>query len=151
MEVYVSGALMGSVDLMEARLRYQRFADVLSTVDVRAYLPHAHTDPEHAADLTPAQIYRRDLHRLESCDAVVAFVDEPSLGVGAELALCAERKIPIIILHHTNARVSRFALGLIEASGGHIVRYEDLDHAAIVVGNILKELLGERIATRESA
>jgi hypothetical protein len=144
MMVYVSGALKGSRDLARARTLYEWAARVVAAAGYQAYLPHQHTDPEHAATMSPAQVFQRDLAALKSASGVVAFLGEPSLGVGAELALCAEAGIPLLGLHMPGDDVSRFAMGLLEASGGRVICYGNADELETGIRSFLSSLRAQR-------
>ncbi len=49
-------------------------------------------------DLSDNEIYQRDLEWLESADAVIAEVTNPSLGVGYELGMAEKLGKPILCL-----------------------------------------------------
>lgn len=123
MRVYISGALKASRDLVAARKLYEYAADSVRRVGVEPYLPHNSTDPEAEADLSPTAVYRTDILALRNSHAVIAFLDEPSLGVGAELAICALEDIPVLGLCRSEVGVSRFAVGCLIESGGHLACY----------------------------
>lgn len=123
MRVYISGALKASRDLAAARKLYEHAATSVRRDGVEPYLPHATTDPEKEADLSPLSVYHTDVTALRSCQAVIAFLDEPSLGVGAELAICAQDDIPVLGLCRSPERLSRFAIGCLLDSGGRLASY----------------------------
>lgn len=123
MKVYISGALKASRDLAAARRLYEYAATSVRRIGVEPYLPHATTDPEKEADLSPLSVYHTDVTALRSCQAVIAFLDEPSLGVGAELAICAQDDIPVLGLCRSPEAVSRFAIGCLLDSGGQLASY----------------------------
>lgn len=123
MRVYISGALKASRDLAGARKLYEFAATSVRRLGSDPYLPHATTDPEKEADLSPSLVYHTDITALRSCQAVVAFLDEPSLGVGAELAICAQDDIPVLGLCRSPDEISRFAVGCLLASGGRLESY----------------------------
>lgn len=124
MRVYISGALKASRDLAAARKLYEYAATSVQRVGGKPYLPHATTDPEKEAELSPLSVYHTDITALRSCQAVIAFLDEPSLGVGAELAICAQDDIPVLGLCRSPEEVSRFAIGCLLDSGGRLATYE---------------------------
>lgn len=140
MMVYVSGALKGSRDIARARALYEQAARLVTAAGYDAYLPHQHTDPERAAAISPAQVFRRDVAALRAAIGVVAFVGEPSLGVGAELAICAEAGTPMLGLHMPVHEVSRFAVGLLEAAGARLVCYSDTGELEAAILGFLDDL-----------
>jgi nucleoside 2-deoxyribosyltransferase len=127
LKVYVSGALMGSVDLSAARTKYEMCAALLREAGCVPFLPHQNTDPEQMPGIKVGDVFARDTAALMTSGAVIAFLDEPSLGVGAELAICVAKNIPVIALVHQDARVSRFISGMLEASPTTVVmRYREI-------------------------
>lgn len=129
--VYISGALAGSRDLASACNVYEEFGELLTIRGLNCYLPHKYTHPLYASALCPEEVFARDLRVLESSSLVVAFLDEPSLGVGAEIALAISRGIPVIGAVRVRGVVSRFVKGLIEGSpSGSCIEYTSLVNLA---------------------
>lgn len=115
--VYVSGALMGASNLQAARDKYEICAKLLAEHNFVPYIPHQTTDPERAHSVSETDVFTRDADQLHSSDVVVAFLDEPSLGVGAELAMALAADIPIVALLSAHIRTSRFVLGMLKSRG----------------------------------
>ena len=80
-------------------------------------------------DFTDKEIYQRDLEWLESADAVIAEVTNPSLGVGYELGVAEKLGKPVLCLFDDadhNCNLSAMI------SGNHKIttfRYTSLDQA----------------------
>ncbi len=135
---YVSGALQGSTNLSAARHLYETLARGLQVRGHAAYVPHQSTDPVAASHHTPGYVFSKDLEALANSDAVIAFLGEPSLGVGAEVAIALERGIPVIGLVPRGRSTSRFLLGLLEASPhGCWAEYDDVSEAVEIVATLL--------------
>lgn len=127
MKVYISGALAASKDIATARRRYEELAALLTAAGHSPYLPHSRTDPERSPGIASADVFREDMEALVRADAVVAIMDEPSLGVGAEIAIALERGIMVIGAFHRGANASRFVRGLLEGSPrGAVFEYDEL-------------------------
>lgn len=125
-KVYISGALMASRDLASARAKYESCASILREAGFSPYLPHKLTDPEEMRDVIPSAVFERDMLVLKNSEVVVAFLDEPSLGVGAEIAVCIAEKIPVVAVKNVRSQVSRFIVGMIECGEfASIHDYED--------------------------
>lgn len=138
MRVYISGALQSARNLSEARSRYELLARELTRHGLTAYLPHTKTDPRWAEESKCSAVYHTDVQQLAACDAIVAFLDEPSLGVGAEIALGCERQMPVVGLSRELSRVSRFIRGLLECSHrGALIEYDGIETAARRVAETL--------------
>ncbi|MET3413805.1 nucleoside 2-deoxyribosyltransferase [Methylobacterium sp. 1030] len=125
MKVYISGALQASRDLAGARALYEAAALAVEEAGHTPYLPHKHTDPVKAADLDAVSVFRRDMANLRAADLVVAFLDEPSLGVGAELVLAREAGTPVLALHAAGTGVSRFVAGYLSDRRSRVETYVD--------------------------
>lgn len=116
---YISGPLTIVRDRHAARLYYERLAQICRREGLTPYLPHTENDPELHADESAAKVFERDMNQLLSARIVVAYIGSPSLGVGAELAFASENKIPIVAIRRPGESVSRFALGMLSASGAY--------------------------------
>ena len=80
-------------------------------------------------NLSDKEIYQRDLEWLESADAVIAEVTNPSLGVGYELGIAEKLGKPVLCLYDGSDH-NRTLSAMI--SGNHKIttfRYRDLDQA----------------------
>jgi hypothetical protein len=104
---------MGARDLARARRLYEQFAEACESAGWIAYIPHRRTDPVHAVDIGSGSVYAVDLVELQCADAIVAYLGEPSLGVGAELALSMQAGKRILAVHEESREVSRFISGML--------------------------------------
>jgi nucleoside 2-deoxyribosyltransferase len=130
MRVYISGALMGASDLERVRLLYESFASACHQADCEPYLPHQNTDPRIHADLSDDLILKRDMDQLKLADIVVVYLGEPSLGVGAEIALAIQQNKPILAVYESSKRISRFILGFLKSyPEASIYTYESVEDA----------------------
>lgn len=111
---YISGALLNAADLDQSRALYEQFADACRAAGWDAYVPHQHADPVRDAGMPNVEVATRDLEAVRSADALVAYVGEPSLGVGAEVAIALAAGKRVLLVAERNRRVSRFLLGLAE-------------------------------------
>ena len=58
----------------------------------------------------PGQVYEQDIiNNVNSCEAFVAIIDEPSWGVGYECAKADARGIPVMLAHHVDSKITRLA------------------------------------------
>lgn len=114
MRAYLSGALQNAHDLDRARALYERLAEACRGAGWEAYVPHLRADPIRDADLSNLEVAERDLDEISSADVIVAYLGEPSLGVGAEIALALKAGKRVIAVAEEGRRVSRFLIGLLE-------------------------------------
>lgn len=119
--VYVSGALTSASNLAEARALYESLGAVCSKEGFEPYIPHLKTDPQNHPDVTAVDVYFHDAREIAAASLVVAYLGDPSLGVGAELALATGLGTPIVALYRPSQPVSRFILGLLRTHGAHEV------------------------------
>lgn len=129
--VYISGALINAARLDEARKLYEKLAAASESAGCVAYVPHQHADPVRDPHLSNAEVARRDLAEVTAADVLVAYVGEPSLGVGAEVAIALAAGKRVLLLAEADRRVSRFLLGLAEIypSQSEVLRYTTIDEA----------------------
>ena len=140
MRVYVSGALKGSSDLVAARALYELAAVAITDAGCEPYLPHKKTDPEVAPHISAELVFATDVEALRSSDAVLAFLNEPSLGVGAEVAICSRESIPILGLCAQGVDVSRFTVGCLTAGDGRFIRYAAWEQVQDAILGFLDEV-----------
>lgn len=145
--IYISGSLAGSRDLESARNRYERLGEICTSAGFHAYIPHKQTDPVWAAELNSSTVYERDLEELSSADVVVAYLGEPSLGVGAELAIAMQLRKWIIAIWESDARMSRFVAGLLQTyDRAFALTFDSEQQGHIFVHDTLKSILTRRDA-----
>jgi nucleoside 2-deoxyribosyltransferase len=136
--IYLAAALLGAGDLARACEAYDRVAALLRASGIDVYVPHEHTHPERTRSFRPSEVFDRGMTAIRSSDLVLALLDEPSLGVGVEVALALEEGKRVIGAYETGRRVSRFTLGLIEsAPGTAVIVYDDFDDLAARVVRLL--------------
>lgn len=142
MLAYISGALLNATDLDRSRAMYERLADACRAAGWDAYVPHQHADPVRDAHLSNVDVAERDVDHVMAADALVAYVGEPSLGVGAEVAIALRAGKRVLLLAETDRRVSRFLLGLAELhpDQARVFRYAALDAAALWITEQLREI-----------
>lgn len=122
---------MGAGDLPRARQLYERFAAACESAGWKAYLPHRRTDPETARGIGAGSVYDVDVLELQDSDAIVAYLGEPSLGVGAELVIAMQRGKRILALYEESRDVSRFVSGMLAQYGrADVYQYATPEEAA---------------------
>src|ERR1051326_3406756 len=123
---YISGALQAAKDLTVARAKYEAAGAAIQQLGFEAYLPHRETDPQLNSNAPPSEVFQRDIEQLLKCDVVIAFLDEPSLGVGAEIATALSRGIKVIALLEEHSSTSRFVEGYLHSAEVPISGYEGI-------------------------
>jgi nucleoside 2-deoxyribosyltransferase len=128
---YISGALLNAAHLDQSRALYERFAEACASAGWDAYVPHQHADPVRDPHLSNVEVAERDVAHVTAADVLVAYVGEPSLGVGAEVAIALSAGKRVLLLAEADRRVSRFLLGLAElhAAQTSVLRYQTIEQA----------------------
>jgi nucleoside 2-deoxyribosyltransferase len=141
MLAYISGALLNAADLNQSRALYERFAEACRAAGWEAYVPHQHADPVRDAGMSNLDVATRDVSQVRAADALVAYVGEPSLGVGAEVAIALAGDKRVLLLAPKDRRVSRFLLGLAELHEQQtaLCRYDTLEDATAWIVDQLRD------------
>ena len=145
-QVYLSGALAGAQDLRSRCQFYERFASMAAAKGVSVYLPHTKTHPKSDTSLSPQQVFDLDLMMIRRSSLLVAFLDVPSLGVGAEVALACQLGIPVLGTTGYDRATSRFIIGLLNNSRhGTFYQYHKLEDLIEYAASILKMPLHQNL------
>lgn len=108
MKIYISGALTNMPAAVT--LFYDDIAKVCRRHGHEPYLPHLHTPPTNPC--LPEEVFMRDKNLVITSDMVIAFLGQPSFGVGMELAYAELAQIPIIAIYSAKQTISKLVLGL---------------------------------------
>ena len=97
MKIYFAGSIRGG---RQDAGKYLELIDFLST---KAEVLTEHVGTTELGDqgennLSDHEIHRRDVEWLESCDAIIAEVTNPSLGVGYEIGIAEKLGKPVLCL-----------------------------------------------------
>ncbi|RLF25564.1 MAG: hypothetical protein DRM97_01405 [Thermoprotei archaeon] len=128
LRAYVSMPIIHSSDLDFNRA----IVNIVESLGIVVTSPWVAMGPSR--ELSPEEVYLRDLNTIDKSDLVIAEVSTPSHGVGAEIMYAIVRKKPVIAVYRRDAKVSYMLLGapmVIE------IEYEDLDE----LRDMLKKLL----------
>src|SRR5512136_1645069 len=110
MRVYFSGAISGGRDNLPI---YQHIVAWL--LQAGHEVPSAHVaDPavlSRESSVSPHEVYVRDVGWIEECNAMVAEVSTPSLGVGYEVAYALNIGKPVLCLYKSGLFVSKMITG----------------------------------------
>ena len=110
MKIYFSGSILGGC---ENEAIYLEIAVYLREKDYNVLSLHvARPDllPKYSA-AHPQAILSRDIKWIEDCDAIVAEVSTPSLGVGYEICYGLQIGNPILCLYKEGIKLSQMILG----------------------------------------
>lgn len=128
MKIYFAGSIRGG---RQDAKKYFELIDFLST-QAEILTEHVGSSELGARGedaLPDLEIHRRDLEWLESCDAVVAEVTTPSLGVGYEIGIAEKLSKPILCLFDESQSDFRLSAMLSGNSKVQTFKYHSLGQA----------------------
>ena len=110
MTIYFCGSIAGGRNYVQVYTRIVRYLQSKNiTVPTEHIIAADVLDSEK--DLTASQIYKRDINWLDSSDAVIAEISNPSLGVGYEIGYALHLGKPVLVLYEKDLFVSRMITG----------------------------------------
>ncbi len=86
---------------------------------------------------TPVDVWNHDINNVRTCDALIAIVDEPSIGLGIELNEAIRLGKPILCLHKMGQRITRMLMGARDLCLLKLEAYVDVGDAASAVSFFL--------------
>ena len=110
MKIYFSGSISGG---REHEAIYRHLVDRLQGRGHNVLSAHV-ADPlavEREKDLSPHEVFERDVTWVEACEAMVAEVSTPSLGVGFEYGLAVRLGKPVLCVYRSGLRISKMVTG----------------------------------------
>lgn len=145
-KVYISGPLTNTNHPDELKAFYEAIGELCRRLGLDPYVPHLATDPLKHPSISPRQVFETDKSQVTRSSLVIAYVGEPSLGVGMELAYAESAGIPVITIAKQGAHISRFARG-IPAIVKEIIYFNEVDALKLLYRGI-KSLKGFRTRKR---
>ena len=79
--------------------------------EIEAYVPHLVSDPLKNPTMTPREVYELDRNQVANSNLIIVYAGVPSFGVGMEVEIASEYKVPVILLMEKSAQVSRMVRG----------------------------------------
>ncbi len=110
MKIYFSGSISGG---RENEAVYQHLVARLQAQGHHVLSAHV-ADPvalEAEKDRPPREVFERDVNWVKECEAMVAEVSTPSLGVGYEYGLAVQLDKPVLCVYRTGVRLSKMISG----------------------------------------
>ena len=110
MKLYFSGSISGG------RQHEAIYQHVVAHLQARGHhVLSAHVaDPsalETEKDMPPREVFERDVNWVKDCEAMIAEVSTPSLGVGYEYALAVQLGKPVLCVYRSGLRLSKMITG----------------------------------------
>ena len=110
MKVYFSGSISGG---REHEAIYQHLVARCQAQGHQVLSAHV-ADPaalEAEKDLPPREVFERDSNWVRDCQAMIAEVSTPSLGVGYEYGLAVQLGKPVLCVYRSGVRLSKMITG----------------------------------------
>lgn len=125
MDIYFAGAIRGGREKVND---YQKIINKLEEIGnvLTTHIANKEIGDKGENNMTPKEIYDRDVVWLKSSDLIVAEVSVPSLGIGYELGLAESLGKKIICLYDVNSNKTLSAM--IEGNKNfEIVKYNNIE------------------------
>ncbi|MBL7058628.1 hypothetical protein ISS03_04790 [Patescibacteria group bacterium] len=138
-KVYISGALTIIKADSDIKNIYENLATICENNNCTTYVPHLNgTDPIKNPQVTPFDVWKKDHLEVSTSDIVIAYVGQPSLGVGGELEMARVTNSKIILWWFKNEIVSRLPKG--NPAVYAQLEVENEDELFYKIAQLLKEL-----------
>ena len=128
MKIYFAGSIRGG---RQDAAKYLELIDFLGTLTevLTEHVGASELGNQGENTLSDHEIHRRDVEWLESCDAVIAEVTNPSLGVGYEIGIAEKLGKPVLCLFDESQ--TEFRLSAMLSGNGKIQvgRYQAIGEA----------------------
>lgn len=125
MDIYFAGAIRGGREKVND---YQKIINKLEEIGnvLTTHIANKEIGDKGENNMTPKEIYDRDIVWLKSSELIVAEVSVPSLGIGYELGLAESLGKKIICLYDVNSNKTLSAM--IEGNKNfEIVKYNNIE------------------------
>ncbi len=138
MNIYFSCSITGGRDDQSA---YRSIVDaLLSTGHIVPTAVLADEDVlDYERSISAEEIYSRDIHWLDECDAVVAEVSTPSHGVGYEIAYALLQGKPVLCGYRADKKISKMLEGN-SHSRIRVISYHQVDEFIQAIDAFLHEV-----------
>lgn len=125
MDIYFAGAIRGGREKVND---YQKIINKLEEIGnvLTTHIANKEIGDKGENNMTPKEIYDRDVVWLKSSELIVAEVSVPSLGIGYELGLAESLGKKIICLYDVNSNKTLSAM--IEGNKNfEIIKYNNIE------------------------
>ena len=128
MKIYFAGSIRGG---RRDNQKYFELIDFLGTLAevLTEHVGASELGNQGENNLSDHEIHRRDVEWLESCDAVIAEVTNPSLGVGYEIGIAEKLGKPVLCLFNESQTEFRLSAMLSGNEKIQVGRYQAIGEA----------------------
>lgn len=137
MQIYFTGSIRGG------REHANWYAEILTLLKSYGEVLTEHVGDKNLSEdgegLPVEHIFERDIKWIEKCDALVADVSVPSLGVGYEIARAEALEKPVLCLFYENA--DKRMSGMIEGNKKiNTARYKNVEEVSEILKKFFEAL-----------
>lgn len=122
--------------------RYLEFYDQLAAVcrkhGWQTFVPHHFVYSDDFPEASCTEVYEREIRDLKEADVVVAYVGQPSLGVGMELEAARAQNAIIILMYEVGTILSRVVRG--NPAVIHEIAFKDFPDALEKLNGVLAKI-----------
>lgn len=138
MKIYFAGSIRGGREY--AKTYFELITHIGTRAEVLTeHICGADLSTHGEENLTDAEIYARDMSWLNSCDAVIAEVSAPSLGVGYELGRAEVAGKPILCLFDKSGD-TRLSAMISGNPAMRVVCYRELNDAKTAIDTFIADV-----------
>ena len=141
MKFYISGAIQGSSDIESARDIYEHAASAVEQAGAKAYVPMLEQE-EMFPKPDSVGVYETDLQAIVESNGIIVFLDEPSLGTGAEIILAQHYQKSILPVIREGKSFSRFIDGLFRVNQLPVHEYDGPETLGEIIHKHVSDLSG---------
>jgi len=112
MRIFFAGPLTDLKNPHATKTFYKKMARVAERLGYTYFWAFLNgTDPIKNPDVSPSDVYHRDIEELNKSDMIIAYMGEPSTGTGMEIEHAHQTNKPIVILYEQEKHISRMLRG----------------------------------------
>jgi nucleoside 2-deoxyribosyltransferase len=112
MRIFFSGPLTNLTNPEQTKAFYLKLDAVAKSLGYETFWAFlSGTDPIKNPDVSPQDVYNRDIKALDDSDMMIAYMGEPSTGTGVEIEHARLIGKPVVILYEKGKNISRMMRG----------------------------------------
>jgi hypothetical protein len=139
---YIAGPLTDMSPDKRALMRgfYESLGAICLEFGLEPFLPHRHAGPETQAQLTPQRVDQIDRLAVTQSYLVIAYVGEPSIGVGIEVEMANHANKPVVILAEQTRLIARRITRMVRGNPAVVaeIGFRDFEDAKIQLHTFLQ-------------
>jgi len=112
MRIFFGGPLTDLQNPEQTKQFYAQMASLATKLGFEYFWAFMNgTDPIANPDVSPQDVYSRDIKELDASDIMIAYMGQPTTGTGIEIEHAHHTQKPVVILYESNTHISRMLRG----------------------------------------